>query len=228
MTSQIFTQLNAEWELLSTTDVSSWSAEEPSLVQCTTADEVLSMIPRRPNQVLLFLVQQTQAGNSLAGRIVVQTMIGKLIRMSNSGRARSIPTADVDLVASLWERIATLPLTGTLNNVAARLALDTLNATQQLWNREEISWIAPEVAAKLHIDSRPEDEEDPVSGSEVLAMGEQWMEPEDAEVLRLLYGQGASVAEAATMLDVSPQKVYRRRKVGLSVLREHANDCLAA
>ncbi|WP_394276238.1 hypothetical protein [Luteococcus sp.] len=228
MSNHVFVQMNREWEILSTTDVSCWVADEPALAQCSTAADVLAAIPCQPNEVLLFLVREAQAGNTLAGRIIIQTMIGKLIRMSISGRARSIPSADMDLVASLWERVMTLPLSGRLNNVAARLALDTLNLTQHLWSREEISRLSPEVATKLVFDVAPDTGDDDLRAADVLAMGEQWLSDDDAEVMRLLYGQGASVAEVAARLEVSPQKIYRRRQVGLSVLRDHADELLAA
>lgn len=230
MTSQIFTQLNCEWDtVISDASVSMWADQCPVLVGCWTAGEVLAAVQTDPNQVLLFLVEQAQAGNELAGRIVVQTMLGKLVRMSICGRARSVRSAASDLVASLWERIMTLPLTGTLNNIPARLALDTLHASQQVWAREEALVLPAETSSMLVMEqSRVRGTDDELSAAAVLSAGEQWMCPQDAALMRLLYSDGVSVAEAASVLEVSPQTAYRRRQSGLGTLRAHARDLLAA
>ena len=58
---------------------------------------------------------------SLAGRVVLQTMLGKVVRL-----AQAHPDVAVDdFVSALWCRIRTYPLTRRPRRIAANLALDT-------------------------------------------------------------------------------------------------------
>ncbi|WP_168207310.1 RNA polymerase sigma factor [Microlunatus elymi] len=103
---------------------------------CRTAADVLTAIRDNPDAVLAALIvihQQDTAdlgagvrrrspGGELAGRIVLQTMLGKLVTMARRDHRHRIE----DYVGQLWARIGSYPLVHRPRRIAANLALDTL------------------------------------------------------------------------------------------------------
>jgi hypothetical protein len=84
-------------------------------------DQVLSSIRFNPDLVLWGLIQACQQGYPLAGRVVLQAMLPKLVLLS-----RTYPYPEVDhLLAALWIRLANYPLERRPHSVAANLYLDT-------------------------------------------------------------------------------------------------------
>lgn len=225
--SQIFAQLNMEWADSVAASVVTW--DEPCLHDCETAADVLAVVPSDPNTILGVLLRRAQAGEHLAGRIVLQAMLGKLIRMANSGRARGVDTAGDDLVTMMWDRIMTLPADGRRKNLAASLALDTLSGAQRFWDRNiEIPPDDIRLTYSTEWEPEPQVSEDLDAHAIVeVAADLAWVTPSDAEVLRGLYQEGLSVAQVAQTLEMSSITVYRRRKSGLNALRSRAADLLA-
>ncbi len=86
-----------------------------------TADDVLAAIPNDPDGVLLALIRTAQAGSPLAGRTVLQALLGKLVRMAAADARLSV----ADLVGALWIRIANYPVARRPGKVAANLVLDS-------------------------------------------------------------------------------------------------------
>ena len=135
MTPNLVDRLNDEWMTLvmQHTDLADWTAACPPLVSCRSLDEVLHAVRTAPDEVLSFLIERCQQGDPTAGRTVLQSMLGKLVRMSYTGVASRVDHSLDDLVTHMWCRIALYPLTARPAHVAANLALDTLKAAHRDW-----------------------------------------------------------------------------------------------
>ena len=88
------------------------------------------------DEVLLGLLARCQAGEELAGRVVLQVMLPKAIRLAQSlGRhpdwTDGADEARSTVLSALWVAIATYPLVRRPGRVTANLALDTLALTQR-------------------------------------------------------------------------------------------------
>jgi hypothetical protein len=91
------------------------------LTPAPTAEMVLQSIRFNPDQVLGELIAACQQGHQLAGRVVVQALLPKLVNL-----ARTWPYPEVDhLVSGLWVRLANYPLARRPASIAANLVLDT-------------------------------------------------------------------------------------------------------
>ncbi|QGN34564.1 RNA polymerase sigma factor [Microlunatus sp. Gsoil 973] len=133
--------LNAEWDDLGQdrflgpqcrSVISRWARQTPVLHDCRTTTDVLDAIRSDPDPVLAALIGIHQAhrtdgtagGDHLAGRILLQTMLGKIVTMA----ARDGHHGVEEYVGQLWARIAGYPLVHRPRRIAANLALDTLKA----------------------------------------------------------------------------------------------------
>jgi hypothetical protein len=185
-------QLNREWTELVTAPASwaapgRWASTCPALIGVRTLDEVLALIagadaPTR-DAVLLALVGRAQAGDALAGRTVLQTMLGKAVRVAGTVAGRDDVRGDREealarAVAALWQAIATYPVARRPARVAANLALDTVAIAQRghtgssHFRRSWREVPVPDVATVRH--AGPNSGLDELSG------------PADAELLTLL------------------------------------------
>lgn len=86
--------------------------------------------------VLLALLELSQDGDRLAGRTVLQAMLGKAVRVAASVADRPDLRGDREealscAVSSLWQVIATYPVARRRSRVAANLALDTVALVQR-------------------------------------------------------------------------------------------------
>lgn len=119
--------LNEEWHQLASVNrelVQSWVEHEVALDGCRDAADVLARSRQHPDEVLGLLLALDHEGVGLAGRIVLQAMLGKMVMM-----ACRDPQAGVDdYVTQLWCRVRTYPLADRPHRIAANLALDTLKA----------------------------------------------------------------------------------------------------
>lgn len=130
-------QLNMEWAQLCTSSVaavkvSAWALEKPALAGCVTLADIetrtVTSDRRGADTVLIALLELAAGGEQLAGRTVLQLMLGKAVRIAASHAGR----ADRDLleqlaVTALWDVIATYPITRRPEKVAANLSMDTLH-----------------------------------------------------------------------------------------------------
>lgn len=132
--------LNAEWDDLGRdrllgaqgrSEISRWARQHRPLRDCHTPADVLAAIRADPDPALAALIgiHQTRrvagtAGDHLAGRIVLQTMLGKVVTMAVRDRQHAVE----DYVGQLWARIGSYPLARRPRRIAANLALDTLKA----------------------------------------------------------------------------------------------------
>ena len=134
MEPSLVNRLDTEWVEISTRPLPDlWVVACELLVRHQTLDEVLLAISANPDCILGFLIGRAQAGDMLAGRVVLQSMLGKLVKMSRTGIAQQTRFAVDDLVTHLWLTIGCYPLDQRPRSIAANLALDSLKAAQREW-----------------------------------------------------------------------------------------------
>ena len=123
--SRTLAALNDEWlDLQFLPAPASWRTCLPPGVR--TIGDAFACVPADPDAVLLALLAAQHAGDRLAGRVVVQAMVPKLVRMA----VRDDTATFDDYLAALWVRVATYPVTRRTRSVAANLALDALKAVK--------------------------------------------------------------------------------------------------
>lgn len=127
--------LNTEWLDLGQQPVS-WS-DCPALTDCRAADDALSPAAGVADEVLGYLIARHQGGDWLAGRTVLQTMLGKLVCLAHRAPADVRPHALPDLVAQMWIRIVTYPLDRRPRSIAANLWLDARKQAMAEWRPKE-------------------------------------------------------------------------------------------
>lgn len=131
-------QLNAEWSALhddpaTNAVVATWARRDQALREFASLDDVERAVaqdpPARVDAILLALLNLAQAGDGLAGRTVLQLMLGKAIRIAISHTGRDTKeNLEHAAVTALWMTIATYPTTRRPTKIAANIAMDTLHA----------------------------------------------------------------------------------------------------
>ena len=140
--SQLFRQLITEWVALNAmasarAAVTRWLALEPSLPRgCRRPGDLVDAVdaatPEATDQILSALIRLFQDGHQLAGRVVLQSMLIKLGRMTSRTGATSTDNAWAEdrrhmAVAEFWDVLAHFPIARRTRKVAGNLSLDTLN-----------------------------------------------------------------------------------------------------
>lgn len=135
--------MNAEWDRLNaglelqpsveaTLDVLRRSGPLP-LRMVDDLDDVLAVVSCYPDSALLFLLGCSQSGDYIAARTVVQAMLPKLVRITDSvRRGRGFDQVLAEAVAAMRELVFTYPIDRRPRCVAGNLALDTLKAVRVL------------------------------------------------------------------------------------------------
>ncbi|HEY3548289.1 MAG TPA: hypothetical protein VGK17_19625 [Propionicimonas sp.] len=112
--------LNSEWQALlatSTGQLADWTMTEPALLGADDLDGVLDLIRQHPDDVLGALLRLGSRGQPLAHRVVLQTMLGMVVRLC-TGRPELLPEA----ISELWLAIADYPFERRPRAIAANLA----------------------------------------------------------------------------------------------------------
>lgn len=127
--------LNCEWVHLATaptcTAATRWSDLQPALAGLDTLGQVRETLSRehdgpRTDEILHALLTLHAHGHPLAGRTVLQTMLGCTTRLSWTARRRQLLDHCETAVAAMWAAIDTYPLRRT-RKVAANLSLEALH-----------------------------------------------------------------------------------------------------
>jgi len=138
-------RLNLEWADLAGSPGSAAAAERwgrscPALAGAASPEDMRARIAgpdvAARDAVLLALLELAQAGDVLAGRTVLQAMLGKAVRVAASAARRAEFGGDQQealscTVAALWQAVQTYPVARRPSRVAANLALDTLGLVQR-------------------------------------------------------------------------------------------------
>ncbi len=130
MTTGLIGALNLEWRRLADTPLPRNWAPAQLFVDATTVGELIDRVSQMrasasTDATLHALLTLHAAGDQLAGRTVLQTMLGKAARLARTAHARGIEDANVAAVEAVWTAIHRYPLTRT-SSVAGNIALDAL------------------------------------------------------------------------------------------------------
>lgn len=226
--------LNREWaEIVDSpagrADRANWPGSESALAECGDLADVARQAGRGCDRVLHALLVQARTGDRLAARTVVQAMLGRVVALA--GRD---PRGSVDeYVAALWCVIVHYPLVTRPVRIAANLALDTMKAVHRevrWWPRGEAEVSLPGDELDLALDhwhraaSLDHQDSSRVDAAQVIDAGGRLRildEPARA-LLRLVYVEGLTGAEAAARHGSTPGSVRVRCSRAVRRLSEHS------
>lgn len=225
----LIAELNKEWARLVGTfrDQLPWT-RQPLLADCRDLAEVLAAIRYRPDPVLGALLAASAAGDALAGRTVLQAMLGKMVRLGQAHRDVGVD----EFVSALWCRIRTYPLANRPTSIAANLALDARKdvlRSAMINRRERAAGRLSDLDGEYLLRSRPggEAHDDPagIRAQRVLQVAEATglIDADTAAVLRTVYLDGMNSRIAAARHQTSPGMIRYRCSRGLRVLARHAS-----
>ncbi|RIQ33611.1 hypothetical protein [Jiangella rhizosphaerae] len=151
-------RLNAEWSRLcadprTESAVAHWGRRHAELAGCVALEDVEPAVAaagaEQADRILLALLRLAHGGDSLAGRTVLQLMLGKAVRIATTRAGRDTkPSLEHTAVAALWTVIATYPLERRQAKVAANIAMETLRAvTGELTHQLSETPTSPDVLA---------------------------------------------------------------------------------
>lgn len=202
----IVRSLNEEWDRLAARPVpTGWGGA------ARTVGEVLAGVGADPDARLGELLRHHAGGDQLAGRVVLQAMLGKLVRLAAQDRRHGVS----DYVAECWLRLAGYPLARRPHRVAANLALDTRRGVRAGDDPGPVVDVAQlgERSAPVVLD---------VSGLLRAATRLRLIDRESGACLYAVYGLGLRSHEAARELRISPALVRWRNARSIRRLAPHA------
>jgi hypothetical protein len=229
--------LNAEWDVLASNSMemaAAWAAKYEVLAPCRSLGDVLLAIRNEPDAALGALLTEVSRDDELAGRTVLQAMLGKLVRMAQADEYSGID----DYVAVMWCQIRTYPLAARPRKIAANLVLDTLkqvtnerrmllHPTVRLWPPSEQLDIAHEAALQrdsLDHQRRMAD----LTVKELLNSAGQLglLDGRSEELLKSVYADGLSSQATAHLLRISAGSVRVRCSRAVKMLARHRRQLL--
>ncbi|WP_114560879.1 hypothetical protein [Desertihabitans aurantiacus] len=223
--------LDEEWAELGAQPspaVIGWADGCGELTGASTPGDVLDRVGRAPDAVLGFLVGRAQHGGGdaqLAGRVVVQAMLGKLVRLADADAGAELG----DYVAQLWCTIGGYPLARRPRSVAANLWMDTRKAVRREQGRPTAALAVPDaVLDELWTSSRPPADELSVHRVVRHARTLGLVDEPTAAVLLSVYADGLTSAAAGERHRMSTDVVRWRCSRARRRLAEHALALAAA
>jgi DNA-directed RNA polymerase specialized sigma24 family protein len=213
-----------------------WARAQPDLAACTGLEELVLRGSRGDDVVLHPLLVEAHAGVTLAGRVVLQAMLGRLVTMA--GRDRRAPVDDY--VGAMWCVLARYPLAARPVRIAANLALDTLKAVDRERRRPERAgvtlWLpGPDLEPLLEaawsratLDHAAELRA--MRAAEAIEAGRRLRLIDDGtgHLLRHVYVEGLSGREAAAREGTSPGSLRVRCSRAVRRLAAHAVELVEA
>jgi hypothetical protein len=226
--------LDQEWrELVDSqrTAVRRWADRYEAMAPCRTLDDVLSLTTLNSDAVLLALLTEVSRDHDqLAARVVLQTLVGRMVRMAQ----RDPRCSTEDYLAALWCVINSYPLSRRSTRIAANLSLDTLKAVSNdrrwlrrgdvmLWPSSEL---LEELLAPVGLDGSPYDSlpsgdievRRVLDASRLLSL----IGTSDALLLQRVYAEGWSGDRAARQFRMSECTVRVRCSKAVRRLAAHA------
>jgi hypothetical protein len=210
--------------------VADWADQHDALAPCRTLDDVLSAARLNSDPVLAALLAEVFVGDQLAGRVVLQSLIGRMVRM-----AQRDPRANIDdYLAHLWCVIGSYPLQRRPVRIAANLSMDTLRAVsrERRWlGRGDVTLLPSsesleELLEPTGLDGSPSDSLPPadVEVHQVLEASSllRLINDSDAALLRGIYADGMSGTQAARQFHTSAGMVRVRCSKLVRHLSAHA------
>jgi hypothetical protein len=206
-----------------------WADRYDALASCHSLDDVLSAARLNSDPVLAALLAEVSVGDQLAGRVVLQALIGRMVRM-----AQRDPRASVgDYLASLWCVINNYPLHRRPVRIAANLSLDTLKAVsrEHRWlGRGDVTlWPSGDslegLLSPVGLDGSPYDSPPvDVEVHEVLEAGRQLRLIDDSAsaLLQSVYVDGMTGTQSARRFHISAGMIRVRCSKAVRQLAAHA------
>lgn len=227
-----------------------WTARFPELAAPTIGDllaQLRTANGAEADRRLHALLTLNHAGHALAGRTLVQAMLGKVVKLGPTARGRGLGDPHESILLALWETITRYPLRRT-KSVAANLALDTLHRLSPAETTtlipaglataaEAVSdpsaddcprWERDFATALRHdVDDRAETFEEVLVRTLMWAQDHQVLSPAEIEVIgRLHLAPEASYASVANDIGSSPGAVRQRHSRGIRKLARAVVDRL--
>lgn len=176
------------------------------------------------------LVEAVLSGDQRAGRAVLQSQLGRLVRMA----ARD-PRATVDdYVSAFWCALACYPLPRRPVRIASNLALDTLKLVHRdrQWLGRRGAAVRPvgiDLEALLDRTGRPGEDREAQAADLILA-GERlrFIDGPTGRLLHAVYVDGLSGKDAAVRCATTPGSLRVRCSRALHRLAEHATELAEA
>jgi DNA-directed RNA polymerase specialized sigma24 family protein len=227
--------LDREWHELVTSHraaATCWGDRHVALALCQSLDDILAAIKLNSDPVLGALLTEVSTGDRLAGRVVLQSLIGRMVRMAQRDRRAGVE----DYLAALWCVINSYPLNRRPVRIAANLSLDTLKAvtTEHRWLRrcEVTLWPSSESLEELlepvSLDGSAYYALPPVDVevARVLEAGSLLSVIDDSEaaLLQSIYADGISGDRAARRFHLSEGTVRVRCSKAVRRLAAHAAE----
>jgi DNA-directed RNA polymerase specialized sigma24 family protein len=213
-------RLNREWDDMCG-HPALWLSPSPSL------EMVLQSVRFNPDKVLLGLIAACQEGYSVAGRVIVQALLPKLILFS---AAHPHPELD-HLLAALWLRIDRYPVARRRSSVAANLLMDTRKdvLTEGRSPRPVLLGFDETQAAtivELGVTRAQADDgldEEDLDGRSILSMARRLglASSESLLIVEEVYLAGLPSEQVARRHHISPAAVRRRCSDTVQRLRSH-------
>ena len=199
--------------------VQGWAHRRPALTGCDGLAGVLERIAVEPDAALAALLAEDAAGCPLAGRVVLQTMLPKLLRM-----ARRDPYAGLDdYLAQLWLVIRRYPLARRPRRIAANLSLDTLKGVRAERGPRLVPVAEAELERLLPPVPEPVDE---LTARRLIRAARRLglIDRATGALLASVYAEGCSGAVAAARHHANPGAVRQRCHVAVRRMRAHAAE----
>jgi DNA-directed RNA polymerase specialized sigma24 family protein len=224
--------LDREWRELDRRHpgiVTRWAGRHDVLAAHCSFDDVLSVARLFSDPVLAALLTEVALGDQLAGRVVLQALIGRMVRMAQRDPRASID----DYLARLWSAIGSYPLERRPARIAANLSMDTLKAVSRehrwmgrgdvtLWPSSESleELLPPAGLGGSRYAPQPVD----IEAREVLEAGALLGLIDDSAValLRTVYVDGMTSIEAARRFNTSAGMVRARCSKVVRELATHS------
>ena len=210
--------------------VADWADRHEALAPCRSLDDVLSAVRLNSDPVLAALLSEVSVEDRLPGRVVLQAMIGRMVRMAQRDPRASID----DYLAHLWCVIGSYPLKRRPVRIAANLSMDTLRAVsrERRWlGRGDVTLLPStesleELLEPTGLDGSPCDALPPVDVEvrQVLEASNllRLLNDSDAALLRSIYADGMSGIRAARQFHTSAGMVRVRCSKVVRHLAAHA------
>lgn len=223
-----FTALNEQWERVHADQPipPAWTAD---FADAQTLQGVLDLLRSTPDPdaPLLALIARTQDGDETAGRVLLQTMLGKLHQIGRTAIGRGLDDAAHEALLAFYTATASYPLERD-TKVAANLSMRCLNVLPARRGALETSCgidQADDSYLERLLDRHEHHQTDPTDDLVTLlawALDEQVLDRDQVALLgrRYLAAQPPTSDELADELGVSSSAVRKRCAAAVRALSE--------
>ncbi|MGN7157752.1 hypothetical protein ACTHRK_16855 [Dietzia cercidiphylli] len=244
----LWTALNTDWDYVRTSASSRsrmalWRRSYPALAPHHDLDAILDAIRQEPNPPMAALITAHQSGDTLAGRVLLQAMVGRLVRAARYARVGSDYRCFDDSADKFRERaqitvaafmtvLATVPTNS--KNLPASLYLRTLDAVTKEPPTPDIVPIPDTVydgSSNLQVADPYTPEEASVDVDTVLvwATSNGSVTAEEVALIRRCYvSDGEDWKAIAADLDITYTALRKRASRALNRLREGVLQALVS